>query len=399
MIRRPPRSTLSSSSAASDVYKRQEYGEELLGNYGAGHDVPLNRPRANRLSMLRALSAAALLLAAVRSGSVRKLLSRRPYTIPTIDLAHAKIACDDEAWEMAARWSDAFERCGLVYLTNHGLGHLYRAVAEEWRLFCAMPAEEKHKFSSARYGECGWNRIGKETVGLSDGGAVGGVDPDPVESLENGYSAAFGGNFPRAENGYARGDRLRDACVALYQALDDEVVRPCLELASMALRIPPESGFETLWFQEGEGAYQLRLAKYFAERSPQGSEMLYGEHTDYDGFTFLWRSASNGLEAEVDGRWVSVPVPSEDPDCLVINLGDLMQFWTNGLWKSPKHRVRRLSGSGDELVSLVFFAGPHERTQLRRLNSPMVLDDRDGIVLTAGEHVQAKIASTAMIVD
>eukprot|EP00658_Telonema_sp_P-2_P001701 TRINITY_DN10648_c0_g1_i2.p1 TRINITY_DN10648_c0_g1~~TRINITY_DN10648_c0_g1_i2.p1 ORF type:complete len:239 (-),score=38.59 TRINITY_DN10648_c0_g1_i2:332-1048(-) len=28
MIRRPPRSTLSSSSAASDVYKRQEYGEE-----------------------------------------------------------------------------------------------------------------------------------------------------------------------------------------------------------------------------------------------------------------------------------------------------------------------------------------------------------------------------------
>eukprot|EP00658_Telonema_sp_P-2_P036287 TRINITY_DN26283_c0_g1_i2.p1 TRINITY_DN26283_c0_g1~~TRINITY_DN26283_c0_g1_i2.p1 ORF type:complete len:137 (+),score=60.75 TRINITY_DN26283_c0_g1_i2:131-541(+) len=27
MIRRPPRSTLSSSSAASDVYKRQEYGD------------------------------------------------------------------------------------------------------------------------------------------------------------------------------------------------------------------------------------------------------------------------------------------------------------------------------------------------------------------------------------
>eukprot|EP00658_Telonema_sp_P-2_P035888 TRINITY_DN26036_c0_g1_i3.p1 TRINITY_DN26036_c0_g1~~TRINITY_DN26036_c0_g1_i3.p1 ORF type:complete len:254 (+),score=57.44 TRINITY_DN26036_c0_g1_i3:57-818(+) len=31
MIRRPPRSTLSSSSAASDVYKRQEYGELLMG--------------------------------------------------------------------------------------------------------------------------------------------------------------------------------------------------------------------------------------------------------------------------------------------------------------------------------------------------------------------------------
>eukprot|EP00656_Telonema_subtile_P001718 TRINITY_DN10746_c0_g1_i3.p1 TRINITY_DN10746_c0_g1~~TRINITY_DN10746_c0_g1_i3.p1 ORF type:complete len:133 (+),score=38.94 TRINITY_DN10746_c0_g1_i3:93-491(+) len=30
MIRRPPRSTLSSSSAASDVYKRQEYGRAPL---------------------------------------------------------------------------------------------------------------------------------------------------------------------------------------------------------------------------------------------------------------------------------------------------------------------------------------------------------------------------------
>eukprot|EP00658_Telonema_sp_P-2_P024143 TRINITY_DN19688_c0_g1_i3.p1 TRINITY_DN19688_c0_g1~~TRINITY_DN19688_c0_g1_i3.p1 ORF type:complete len:101 (+),score=29.72 TRINITY_DN19688_c0_g1_i3:138-440(+) len=31
MIRRPPRSTLSSSSAASDVYKRQEYGGSEKG--------------------------------------------------------------------------------------------------------------------------------------------------------------------------------------------------------------------------------------------------------------------------------------------------------------------------------------------------------------------------------
>eukprot|EP00658_Telonema_sp_P-2_P020514 TRINITY_DN18114_c0_g1_i3.p1 TRINITY_DN18114_c0_g1~~TRINITY_DN18114_c0_g1_i3.p1 ORF type:complete len:135 (+),score=40.30 TRINITY_DN18114_c0_g1_i3:133-537(+) len=32
MIRRPPRSTLSSSSAASDVYKRQEYGDSKTQN-------------------------------------------------------------------------------------------------------------------------------------------------------------------------------------------------------------------------------------------------------------------------------------------------------------------------------------------------------------------------------
>eukprot|EP00658_Telonema_sp_P-2_P007515 TRINITY_DN12802_c0_g1_i2.p2 TRINITY_DN12802_c0_g1~~TRINITY_DN12802_c0_g1_i2.p2 ORF type:complete len:125 (+),score=40.81 TRINITY_DN12802_c0_g1_i2:117-491(+) len=36
MIRRPPRSTLSSSSAASDVYKRQEYGTVSSMAHDAG---------------------------------------------------------------------------------------------------------------------------------------------------------------------------------------------------------------------------------------------------------------------------------------------------------------------------------------------------------------------------
>ncbi len=37
MIRRPPRSTLDRSSAASDVYKRQEYDLAGLGEIGIGY--------------------------------------------------------------------------------------------------------------------------------------------------------------------------------------------------------------------------------------------------------------------------------------------------------------------------------------------------------------------------
>src|SRR5664279_2614259 len=46
MIRRPPRSTLSSSSAASDVYKRQ-----LLGHNGTGNDINA-KPKAYTASGL-----------------------------------------------------------------------------------------------------------------------------------------------------------------------------------------------------------------------------------------------------------------------------------------------------------------------------------------------------------
>src|SRR5665648_635774 len=39
MIRRPPRSTLSSSSAASDVYKRQEKRNKKKTGIAVGHDA------------------------------------------------------------------------------------------------------------------------------------------------------------------------------------------------------------------------------------------------------------------------------------------------------------------------------------------------------------------------
>src|SRR5674536_399924 len=50
MIRRPPRSTLSSSSAASDVYKRQvhtEVGHRCIGARVNGRLVPLESPLDN----------------------------------------------------------------------------------------------------------------------------------------------------------------------------------------------------------------------------------------------------------------------------------------------------------------------------------------------------------------
>ena len=45
------------------------------------------------------------------------------------------------------------------------------------------------------------------------------------------------------------------------------------------------------------------------------------------------------IQAMLGGGWRDIPLLKEDPDALVINLGDLLQFWTGGLWHSPLHRV------------------------------------------------------------
>ena len=83
---------------------------------------------------------------------------------------------------------------------------------------------------------------------------------------------------------------------------------------------------------------------------------MYGEHTDYGGMTYVWRNQFNGLQAKVDGEWHDIPMHDEDEDALVINLADLMQFWTNHTWHSPLHRVVNRSQARD-LVSIVFFSG------------------------------------------
>ena len=103
-------------------------------------------------------------------------------------------------------------------------------------------------------------------------------------------------------------------------------------------------------------AGQLRLARYQPDGQP-GSQILYAEHTDYNGFTFLWRSRSNGLEAKLNGSWTPIPLLPDNPHALLVNLGDLMEVWTGGVWKSPRHQVLRSSQKQGELFSIVWFSG------------------------------------------
>ena len=82
--------------------------------------------------------------------------------------------------------------------------------------------------------------------------------------------------------------------MTLYQALDTEVIRPCLDIASKALQM--EESLHEFWFSEGQGANILRLARYLPRTGENEREVLYGEHTDYHGLTFLWRNQTNGLQ-------------------------------------------------------------------------------------------------------
>jgi isopenicillin N synthase-like dioxygenase len=95
---------------------------------------------------------------------------------------------------------------------------------------------------------------------------------------------------------------------------------------------------------------QLRLVHYPYATDAPTDEPGIGAHTDYECFTVLLPTAP-GLEVmNGDGEWIDAP-PIEDG--FIINIGDMLEAWTNGTFVATSHRVRKVQ---EERYSFPFFA-------------------------------------------
>lgn len=85
-------------------------------------------------------------------------------------------------------------------------------------------------------------------------------------------------------------------------------------------------------------------------------EGLAGKHTDNGLFTILIQQTlqNRSLQVFTGGQWV--PVEARE-DRFVVNIGDIMQFWTSGRFVSTPHMVRHNCESSERL-SFPFFVYP-----------------------------------------
>ena len=111
-------------------------------------------------------------------------------------------------------------------------------------------------------------------------------------------------------------------------------------------------------------------------------------HTDYGVITVLAQDPSGGLELQTsDGSWISAPYI---PGTFVVNIGDLMAHWTNGIYRSNKHQV--INRTGAERFSIPFFFNPNHRAIVECIPScanPKRPDLYPSVV--AGDYIANKI--------
>ena len=117
-----------------------------------------------------------------------------------------------------------------------------------------------------------------------------------------------------------------------------------------------------------------------------------------------------------DGTWAAVPVspPGTRADAappVLVNVGDLLSYWTNGLFRSALHRVvfpRPAQSDGAESAaeprySIAFFCHPVSAARLDPVPSERVRrhvpaaeaaranPHAEASVMTAGEHLRMRL--------
>lgn len=118
-----------------------------------------------------------------------------------------------------------------------------------------------------------------------------------------------------------------------------------------------------------------------------------GAHTDYGCITLLYQDASGGLQVlNTQDEWMDAPPVAGS---FVVNIGDLMQRWTNDIYRSTKHRVASPT-HGRSRFSMPFFVEPDFDTPIVTLASCLAEKAGQGgyPVITAGDWIVSRFTET-----
>jgi isopenicillin N synthase-like dioxygenase len=275
--------------------------------------------------------------------------------IPSIDISQG-LANPGVITQLA----NACEEWGFFQLTGHGINTALRtdffaAMTE----FFALPLEKKTRLS--RNQENFWGYFDKElTKNKQDSKEIFDIDGnlDNLRASQPNFAVPWPPEQPELQQ-----------IVSRWLAEVEHLSRRLLEALCVALGQPPKTLNAS--FAKNHSSF-LRFNYYpvLGDEYVDCTEGSLGKlgihpHTDSGALTVLAQDDVAGLQVKKDGGWHTV---TPDQDSLIINLGDMMQVWSNDRFTAGEHRV--LASSSQARFSAPYFYNPSYKTHCIPLTSP-----------------------------
>jgi isopenicillin N synthase-like dioxygenase len=276
--------------------------------------------------------------------------------LPLIDIGALRNGTPLEVWRISEQLGAAARDIGFFRVCNHGIDpDLITAAYAAAERFFAQPDAEKQRYY------IGNSPNHRGYVPFSERG-------DYVDEVHRNYEAFdLGLDLPSDDPDFLAGalvlgpnvwpdlDGFRSV-VSQYYLEVARLGRKICSALEMFLGLP--SGAIT--DQMTKPVSQLRLLHYVRpEMATDHGSVNMGAHTDYECLTLL-HTRNEGLQVMAqDDHWIDVPV---DHGVYVVNIGDMLEAWTNGILRSTPHRVVNRSR---ERFSMPYFVAANHDTVIR----------------------------------
>lgn len=261
--------------------------------------------------------------------------------IPIVDIA--PLMDGSAPLDIARQIGHICENVGFLYIKNHGIPKVL--IEDMYRLsktFFELPFEDKDRLNVVNSGQTlrGYIPMYGENV-----------DPENTRDFkecfdlgvhEDTVSPFFGPNQMPAEL-----PEFKAVCEAYHEAML-ALARKLIGAIALSLELPVDY-FEKLQRKPITIQRLLHYPRQLGEISQK--EIGIGAHTDYGFLTILAQDSAGGLQVRNrQGEWVSAP-PVDGT--FIVNIGDLVQTFTNDRYISTMHRV--INASRTARYSLPFF--------------------------------------------
>lgn len=267
---------------------------------------------------------------------------------PIIDLAAGE-------GEVVRQVANACESWGFFQVVSHGIDRdLMASAARQTRRFFQQDAAVKRDLS--RTAANPWGYYDRElTKNLRDKKEIFDIGPDVAGPVGQGELWSARTPWPLDDAFRSTMVSFRASCEALAHRLLGLV---CLGLTAPRDRLaaafePASTSFLRLNHYPVRDPLEDEIIGRRSVDGGAGADLGIHHHTDAGALTVLMQDDISGLQVWRDGDWRTVrPIAG----AMVVNIGDMLQVWSNDLYRAPVHRV--LAMRRQDRISLPLFYNP-----------------------------------------